>query len=289
MMRTSIAMLTVAVALSLLAGSPAYGAPVWHDPWLNWDFVNNLGQTVNDFAVIVDANNWVPQEEWSVPFPNFATSPYDYDGDGTADDTMCKWSGADVDPNQIAHGGLYMLGSGLVLDAFWTKDCQKIGPSTAITYELTEIRGEPEVHMHLQIAPGFYADPNRTDPSAGWTNIRTFLNIPAGTLGLEDLTRTLDLSTLTAYEVTPKNGETGDPILPTDTIWGVPDSFFDVYLDGIDPEYATPEYEALLHAEVVNQGNVVGEFWNLNPQSPEPATLTLLVLGGLSLVYKRRR
>jgi MYXO-CTERM domain-containing protein len=290
-MRISIG-IAVVVALVLVAGSPARGEVVWHDPWLNWDFINTLGTTVNDFAVIVDASGWVPDEQWSVPFTNFATYEYDWDGDGTVDDTMCKWTGAEVAANAVAHGGLYMLGSGRVLDAFWTLDCNKIGPSTAITYERTEIRGDPEVHMHLQIAPGYFEDtsnPNYPDAEAGWTQIRTFVNIPASELGLEDLTRELDLSDLAAYEVQPKNGLTGAPILLGDIIWGDCASFFDIFLAEIDPEYASPGYEALLHAEVVNQGNVVGEFWNLNPQSPEPASMSLLVLGGLAMLRRRRR
>jgi hypothetical protein len=67
------------------------------------------------------------------------------------------------------------------------------------------------------------------------------------------------------------------------------ESFFDVYLDPIPPEEASPEYEALLHAKVINQGQVVGEFWNLNPQSPEPGTLVLLSLGAVAMLRKRRR
>jgi hypothetical protein len=196
----------------------ARGEVVWHDPWLNWDFLNNLGITVNDFAIIVDDPSGTfdpdpndPEQQWAMPFPEFRRiRDTDWDGDGDLD-TMLKWLGADVDDGMFAHGGLYMKGSGLVLDAFWTKDCRKVGWSTPITYELTEIRGDPEVHMHLQMAPGFFEDSNHPDApnqEAGWTEIRTFLSLPADLLDLEDLNKDLDLDALAAmdYEVTPKYG-----------------------------------------------------------------------------------
>lgn len=291
-----------AVFIVLMFAPAVQGEVIWHDPWLNWDFINQnpIGVTipVNDFAVIVDATNWVPQEQWAAPFQNFQTTAGDYDADGDMD-TMCKWSmnvGEFVQPNEIAHGGLYMKGSGLVLDAYWTLDCNKVYVSTPVTYELTEIRGEPEVHMHLNMAPGYFNDPEQPGypyAEAGWTNIRTFVNIPAELLGLEDLNRELDLDLFADYEVTPIDAETGLPISPTDQIWRYEgESFFDVFLSEIDPEYASPEYEALLHADVITPGGarqqMVGEFWNLNPQSPEPGTLSLLALAGLALLRRRR-
>lgn len=293
----ALTMFAVIAGALAFAASAAQGGQdttvVWHDPWLNWDFINNLGFVVNDFAVIVDKANWVPQQQWAVPFPNFQTFAYDWDGDGIFDDTMCKWMGANVPPNTVAHGGLYMLGSGLVLDAFWTLNCSKVGPSTAITYERTKIIGDPEVHMELMIAPGFYEDSLNAGKEAGWTHMRTFVNIPADLLDLPNLNSSLDLGALAAYEVFPKvGGPTGAPIGYDDIIWGVPDSFFDVFLDQIEPEYAGPGYEALLHADVVTAASdpiVVGGFWNLNPQSPEPATIALLGFGAVGLLARRRR
>jgi hypothetical protein len=269
---------------------------------LNWDFTNLTGVNVNDLDIIVDNENFSPnlndpKEVWSAPFPNVALSYGYFDGDGDLD-TKITYSGAVILPGQVAHGGLYMKGSGLVLDAYWTWDGLKVGKSTAITYERTEIRGDPEVHMHLQIAPGYFKDPdNPAYPyaEAGWTNIRTFVNIPADLLDLPDLTRSLNLDSLAQYEVTPYKGVPGLPgssgieILKTDHISAVPDSFFDVFLAVIPPENANPGFESLLHAEVWNQGAVIGEFWNLNPQSPEPATLSLLALGGLALLRRRRK
>ncbi len=297
---------------AVLAGVLAFAAPaaqgkeptvVWHDPWLNWDFFNNTGGMVNDFAIIVDNENFNPDPNdpsevlKGMPFSTFQVIPGDYDGDGDPD-TMLKWIAKDAAENLPAggkaHGGLYMKGSGLVLDAYWTLNCNKVGNSTAITYERTKIIGDPEVHMELIIAPGFYADPLNSGKEAGWTHIRTFVNIPASLLDLPQLNETLSLDWLASQpgvmEVTPKNGETGVPILYGDEILrGAPDSFFDVFLAEIDPAFANQGYEALLHAEVLNQGGVVGEFWNLNPQSPEPATLSLLALGGVSLLARRRR
>ena len=306
-MRPQMTILLLSVALILAATSVAQGEVVWHDPWLNWDFINQdpNGNTimVNDFAVIVDdptgnfnPNPADPNQQWALPFPTFQTFQADYDGDGDLD-RMCKWSGANVNPFATAHGGLYMKGSGLVLDAYWTLNCNKVYASTPVTYELTEIRGDPEVHMHLTMGAGYFNDPNHPDypnAEAGWTHIRTFVNIPADLLNLPDLTSDLDLSTLALFEVDPNHGVPGLPgagaaIGYDDIIWADPDSFFDVFLAEIPPEYASPEYEALLVADVVNQGQIVGSFWNLNPQSPEPGTITMVALGTCLILRRRRK
>ncbi|MGB2966633.1 MAG: PEP-CTERM sorting domain-containing protein, partial [Phycisphaerae bacterium] len=277
------------------------GVVVWHDPWLNWDFQNMTGQTVNDFAIIVDSSNFSPDSTdpgevmLGDPFSTFQVTHADYDNDGDTD-TKLKWIAKDGTEDLPAggwmHGGLWMKGSGPVLDAYWTWNCSKVGGSTEITYEQTEIRGDPEVHMHLNIAPGFFADPeNASHPTAGWENVRTFVNIPADLLGLQDINDDLDLGTLSAYEVFPrKDGPTG-PLLSTLDLTGQTDATpLDVFLAEIDAAYASPDYEALLYAQVINPDkSVIGEFWNLNPQSPEPATLALLGLGAVATLIRRRR
>ncbi|MHC4986799.1 MAG: PEP-CTERM sorting domain-containing protein [Planctomycetota bacterium] len=208
----------------------------------------------------------------------------------------------------LAHGGLFMAGSGNILDAYWTLGGVKVGASLPVTYELTEIRMDTlvsEVHMQLQLGDMFFDDALNTDLVAGWTNIRTFVSIPAAELDLPDINRTLNEALYAGFQVTPFLGQpglpgsTGVPILPTDTfLYGdfPPDSFFDVFLGEILPAFQGPDYESLLIADVIvapvndpTNFTVVGEFWNLNPQSPEPATMGLLAIGGVAVLRRRRR
>ena len=60
--------------------------------------------------------------------------------------------------------------------------------------------------------------------------------------------------------------------------------------NGHDAAHASPDFEALLYAEVFEPGRqgVIGQFWNLNPQSPEPATLILLAVGSVFVIRRRR-
>lgn len=289
-------------AISVLGAATAFGqaGEVFHDPFLNWDFINFTGLQANDFEIIVNNPNFVPNghfDGYGTPppgyankFPNFSTSQGDFDNDGDMD-TKISWSGANVDPNQKIHVGLGLKGSGPVLDAYWTKDGKKIDGSIAITRELTRVRPNPtggpgEIGMLLAIAPGFFRD-NPAGTEAGWTNIRTFSNLPADLLGLADINDQLDLGQLTRFETQPRMLGPNGPIIPLDQHNMMrTDSFFDVFVD-ISPNL-NPQFEALLVADVVNQGRVIGRFWNLNPQSPEPATMSVLGLGALMLLRRRR-
>jgi hypothetical protein len=259
---------------------------IFHDPWLNWDFINLTGQVANDFEIIVESGTFSPNQVLlGMPFPAFGVTHADYDGDGN-NETLMTWSGANVAANQIAHIGAYIQGSGKILGAQWTLNGQPIGLPLAISYELTEIRptNSAEIHMQLKMPQSFFD--SHPEEQAGWVGIRTFRNIPASLLDLGDLNRSLDLTTLAAYEVTPKDGVTHLPI--TGPILMSTDSFFDVYLDTVSGEFLGPQYESLLYAEVLNAGAPIGMFWNLNPQSPEPGSLLMLAFGGLILMRRKR-
>jgi hypothetical protein len=133
----------------------------------------------------------------------------------------------------------------------------------------------------------------------GWTGIRTFMNLPAALLGLPDINGDLDLASLAGYETTPQVGDSGGAVIDPLQVyyWDFPaESFFDVFV-GSTP-FTGPQYESLLYAQLVydedgasGQGEPipVGEFWNLNPQSPEPSTAVCLLLASAGLAMRRRR
>ena len=293
----------IALVLFVLASTVAAAQPIdiFHDPWLNWDFVNRTGLSANDFHIIVGADGWTPPEVFTGIFPGFTVYHGDNNGDGIPD-TMLAWSGADVPPMGVAHMGAYMLGSGRVLDAYWTLDGAKVGPSVAITYELTRIYDpDPtipdngEIHMMLQMSPGYYGDPGNAGTVVGWNNIRTFANIPSDMLGLSDLNEGLDLNLLLPFRVTAREGGPAGEIITGPVWWEQPppESFFDVYFDIQVPDSMLgPQFESLLVADIINgQGEVIGQFWNLNPQCPEPGTYALIAAGAgvLLLRFRRRR
>lgn len=305
--RTTAARIALAVLAGLLT-SPAWGDVIWHDPYLNWDFWNTTGLVANDLEIVVENPNFAPNlndpaQAWAVPFPTIGLSNADHDNDGDQD-TIVTYSGANVSPDadgmpygqeippDSAHGGLYMKGSGKVLDAYWTLNGVQIGPSYPITYERTRVVGDPALYMELNIAPGFFLDPANAGVQAGWTEIRTFVNLPADLLNLPDLNRNLDLSTLAEYEVVPRiGGPQGPPVQPSDLLLMSDSSILDLFLAEIPPEFAGPQYEALLVATVMTSASPplpAGAFWNLNPQSPEPGTMALLALGTTGVLLARR-
>ncbi len=290
----------VILTLTVMSLFPAaaMGQSIFHDPWLNWDFKNLTGTNTDDFEIIVENAafnpnpNAVPPEVLMFsPYQNFGVTTGDFDGDGDQDAKL-SWSnpaGGPILPNQVMHVGGDMRNSGPILDAYWTFGGNKVGNSIAISYELTEIRptNSAEIHMQLNIAPGFYED--QPSEQGGWTNMRTFVNIPAGELGLADLNDSLDLDSalMLQYEVTPQYGQPGVPgstgtdILLTDENLLNNGQVLDVYLATVDEAFLGPDYESLLYAEVLNAGTPIGQFWNLNPQSPEPGTALMLFSAGL--------
>jgi hypothetical protein len=295
----------VALVLIVLASCAAVAQQpviVLHDPWLNWDFINNTGQMVNDFHIIVESPDWTPPEVFYSVYPSFNVVHGDNNGDGIPD-TMLTWADAAIMPGMPTHVGAYMLGSGRVLDAYWTLDGARVASALPITYELTEIYDpdptvldNSEIHMLLQFAPGYYADPGNAGEAVGWTNIRTFASIPANMLGLADLNEGLDLGLLLPFEVAAREGgPAGDLISSDRIIWGdgFGESFFDVYFDIPVPDgMLGPQFESLLVADIVNgQGDVIARFWNLNPQCPEPGTYALIAagVGALLLRFRRKR
>ena len=311
-MKTRTIIAALAVCLMVTSASLAT-APVslFHDPYLNWDFVNGTGITVDDLEIVVDdptfsPNLADPNEVWSDLFTGVTTFNTDHDSDGDQD-TVVRFFNGVVPPGLLAHGGLFMAGSGNILDAYWTLGGTKVGASLPVTYELTEIRmnGINEVHMQLQLGDMFFDDLGNAGLVAGWTNIRTFVSIPATDLDLPDINRLLDESLFAGFQVQPFLGQpglpgnSGVPILPADTfLFGdfPPDSFFDVFLDEIPDAFRGPDFESLLIADIIvapvgdpSNFTVVGEFWNLNPQSPEPATMGLLAIGSAVILRRKRR
>lgn len=277
---------TAGLAGLLLAAAPlAAQTSIFHDPFLNWDFFNYTNQVANDFEIVVAADDWTPPGVYTggLGFPQFSRMSGDFSPDPGME-TLLRWSGRDIAPGTIAHVGAAMMGSGRILDAYWTRDGVKIGPSIGITYELTRVTrpatgGPASISMILNTSPAFISD----NPGAQLQlmNIRTFADIPADRLGLDDLTRDLDLNSLDGFETQP-----GARVAPL-----VADSFFDVFVDLTVND--NPGFEALLVADVVlipagGQPGVIGRFWNLNPQSPEPSG-ALLFGGVLSLLAARRR
>ena len=281
----------------VLATSMVNGQIVEHDPWLNWDFLNRTGETAFDFTMIFEAGDFEPSEQVGDPFPNFAVTHADYDGD-TDTDTKVKWSGGNgvIDGGDMifgddvgglgepdfAHIGLNMIGFEKLLDAYWTNLAgDKIGNSIAAPEEITQIipGGSAEVKMKLQFPKAFYDDGGT---GAGLLNIQTWRDMPAALVDLEDINIDLDLSTLTDYVVTPTPDEIDLGVYHTD-------DYFYVSLGITDDQYIGPEYESLLFAEIQNAGQIIGRFWNINPQSPEPATLVLLGLGAAAVLLRKRK
>lgn len=303
MQSRNLLLMSAIAGLLLSVVNPARGQQsIFHDPFLNWDFINFTAADANDFEIVVATPNWTPPQVYTGFFPTFNTS-----SDPVSGGTKLSWSGNTVLPGGIAHVGAAMMGSGKILDAYWTKDGQKVGDSIAIVYEKTQVFrfpiGPAAIAMNLQVAPSFQG-------TAGLANIRTFCDLPADLLGLNDLTGAL---TQRLNEPPIHNHETiptelvslslvgGEPIIQTRPLQPISvlpspgltaDSFFDVFVDM--SFNANQRFESLLVADVLafdpasNSWNPIGRFWNLNPQSPEPTSLVLMGLGGLLMLGGRK-
>lgn len=273
-----------AVGLIVAPAGVVAQTTIFHDPFLNWDFINFTGQEVNDFEVVVANPNYVPPAVYTggLGFPNFSRSVGDFSPEPGLE-TMLRWSGRSFAPGAIAHVGAAMMGSGRILDAYWTRDGQKVGPSIGITYELTRVRrltptAPAVLDMVLNTSPAFALE--NPGSSLLVSNIRTFMDMPADLLGLNDITSELDLATLANFEVTPtpRQGELR------------PDTWLEVNLG--TTLNANANFEALLVADIVLVPPslppvLIGRFWNINPQSPEPVLLGVIAASGLFLIRRR--
>jgi hypothetical protein len=306
----AIAGLAGALALAMAAGgASAQQTIIDHDAWLNIDFINKTTKLCTNFEVIVANPNFVPPQYFGAPFNVINVQHGEFLASHPGNETMITFSGGMVNPDGLLHVGMQMTNSGRILNAYWTDQFGPVpvvpgGPqSIAISYEITQVRtgSDPAIHFELWMPPEYYRERlarGEMSPEAGWTKIRTFRNIPASKLGLEDLNRELFVNhpELSAYEVTPWRGIPGypgkgsQPIQLTDEfMMGGPDSFFDVFVDVVLPEFSNPDFESLLVCEVLNAGEPIGMFWNLNPQCPEPGSMLLLAAGaGLSVLRRRR-
>ncbi len=289
-----------AAVVVLLIGSwgSAVAQQVFIDePWLNWDFLTPGSTNVDGFAVVLAEPDFIPLETYtsvSSWTANRATGEYYASHDG--EETLLWWEGGEVASGQMVHVGADMTGSGTILDAYWRKAGNRVGMTVPMVYELTRMTippepDEPWLAMRLSFPEGPYymMYPNA---QVGLRNIRTFADIPGSLLSLDDLTRDLNLAALASFETVPREEDPDGPPIVADQPYWV-ESFFDVFVDV--PAYVSPSYESLLWAEVVvdytgddSVDDVIGQFWNLNSQVPEPSGGLLALLACVGLAVRRR-
>lgn len=284
-----------ALTVILAVHVSAQVTPAIHDPWLNWDVYNRTGQPVNDIHVIVEnstfsPNHTDPNQVYMGPFQTFQSSPAPGGG------TLLSWSnpvGGPIPTGGVAHIGLYMGNSGRIIDSYWTQNGTPFGYKIPIIYELTSVQPNQtntslgDISMLLGTTE--HAE-NQLGVGQNWkmVNVRTWMNIPAADMGLVDIGPGLDLNAdprLVGRETVPNPGSF------------VVDSFFDVFTE---VELGTtsnlgPGFRSLLYGDVrlTNDINDPGitylQFWNLNPQSPEPGTTVMLaIVAGFGIMRRRR-
>ncbi len=268
------------VVLAALTAGPATAqvpATLTHEGFLNWDIT--VGVDLNDFEIVVENANYIPNQTFNGPFGAPTVTP-------SGANTQIRWSGAPVAAGTTFHIGLDMAGGGQILSATATLDGNPVA-NVPIPFELTEIRppagpGIADVFMVFNTPQGFFDD----NPLAVVTleNVRTFIDLPAALLDLADLNSSLDLNLLPNETVPVPNGVLlNAPGAETEIFVGVTNT-------------PSPLFESLLYGQVFVDLDGTGpsipemtsEFWNLNPQSPEPTSLTLLALGGLMFARRPR-
>jgi len=297
--------LTLTLAALLFGFSATVSAQPWppppdpgviHYPILNWDFFNPP-TSATDLHIVVETDNFIPSDVYVDP--NIPGWQYDGQGPGPSGGTALSWSTNAGPLPSVVHVGADLAGAGRVTGAYWTEGGQPIG-SIPIVWELTWVDpwdlqnpSEPgAIWMRLQSADSLFGN---NSPQGGdqvhamvqLANIRTYSDIPAGVLGLNDINASLNELELVSHNPSVRIGTSipGPVSLPGQN--GATDSFFDVFVNF--SELTNPSYQSLLVAEVLVAGQRIGTFWNLNYQSPEPSTMVLLALGGLSLIRRRRR
>ena len=110
-----------------LFSAAAMGQSIFHDPWLNWDFINFTGGPTDDFEIVVDngafnpnPGAFPPEVLMGMPYQNFGVTHADFDGD-TDIDTKLSWSnplGGPIPNGGVMHVGGDMRNSGPILDAY---------------------------------------------------------------------------------------------------------------------------------------------------------------------------
>jgi hypothetical protein len=289
--------LAVVAAMALCSmASAVEPLVVEHSANLNWDVKNTTQQTVNDFEIVVETPNWQPPHLYlgSLGFPKAEVTTGDFVPGHPGLETKVRFYGRTFNPDEVAHVGAFLEGSGRVIDAYFTYTngqgvSAKVGPSIPIVYEMTRVTRStspngPRLDMRLWGVDEFFAQ--NPGYSLKMTGIRIFADIPSTMLTLEDLTTNLDLSTLSGYERTQANPP------PTELVFTGAAQFYDVFV--ASSFIAGPDYSSLLTSNLylVDPNRVVvpvGQFWNLNVQCPEPAGVVPMALAGLVVTRSRRR
>jgi hypothetical protein len=258
----------MAAALAGFASTPAATADedCDHGGWVNIWLTVPYG--ANDFDIVVEGNY---NPTWLFP-PGPTVTHSDVDADGDPD-TLISWH---FPTGQAIHDGINVPLGLPIEDAYWTHDGERLAAASIAKTQLHVIRPDsgPSTLIWQVQASG------NSGTLLDLRNIRTFKDVPKGVLSPETINSDLDLSTLSAYEVTPSAQNLTS--LPTD-------GFSDVNIgtSGMVGAY----YQSLLVGDLYYNGEQVGISWSLADECPEPSSLVLLGIGAVSLlayVWRRR-